>query len=113
MKRLLLKNIIVYGQKHQSLSSMLLSAQPRHPKLLLVIVMFLFFADRYEMQSSWALTEGFVVEEGKAILPHRAATRTNLTENQLALILLAFTNAGLLEVRNIFLKVGTWYLLKP
>ncbi|XP_071799748.1 rapamycin-insensitive companion of mTOR-like [Asterias amurensis] len=53
--------------------------------------------DRYEMQSSWALTEGFVVEEGKAILPHRAATRTNLTENQLALILLAFTNAGLLE----------------
>ena len=65
------------------------------------------------MQSSWALTEGFVVEEGKAILPHRAATRTNLTENQLALILLAFTNAGLLEVRNIFLKVGTWYLLKP
>ncbi|XP_022101706.1 rapamycin-insensitive companion of mTOR-like [Acanthaster planci] len=53
--------------------------------------------DRYEMQPSWQLSEGFIVEEGKAILPHRAATRTNLTENHLALILLAFTNAGLLE----------------
>ena len=50
------------------------------------------------MRQNWMLTEGFVVAEGKTILPHRATTRTNLTENQLALILLAFTNAGLLEV---------------
>ncbi|XP_038056476.1 rapamycin-insensitive companion of mTOR-like isoform X1 [Patiria miniata] len=97
----------------QSLMSILCIPNEVHRKYLLQVLFDIFYIpipewtddfdvalqsiDRYEMQPPWQLSEGFVAEEGKAILPHRAATRTNLTENHLALILLAFTNAGLLE----------------
>ncbi|XP_041475993.1 rapamycin-insensitive companion of mTOR-like isoform X2 [Lytechinus variegatus] len=53
--------------------------------------------DSCQMKSSWNLTEGFVVAEALDLLPNRAITRPNLTENHLALLLLAFINAGLLE----------------
>ena len=46
--------------------------------------------------------EGFVAEEGKALLPHLAKTRPNLVENHMSLLLAAFISAGLLEVRNVF-----------
>ncbi|XP_070563534.1 rapamycin-insensitive companion of mTOR-like isoform X2 [Ptychodera flava] len=54
-------------------------------------------SDPSQMQSSWKLSAGFVCEEAKAILPHRAMTRSNLVENHLALVLQAFICAGLLE----------------
>lgn len=50
------------------------------------------------MRESWRLMEGFVAEEGKALLPHLAKTRPNLVENHMALVLAAFVSAGLLEV---------------
>ncbi|XP_030844625.1 rapamycin-insensitive companion of mTOR-like isoform X2 [Strongylocentrotus purpuratus] len=53
--------------------------------------------DSCQMKTSWNLTEGFVVAEALDLLPNRAITRPNLTENHLALLLLAFINAGLLE----------------
>ncbi|XP_015755979.1 PREDICTED: rapamycin-insensitive companion of mTOR-like [Acropora digitifera] len=53
--------------------------------------------DPCQMQDSWKLSEGFVAEEGKALLPHRASGRTNLARNYLTLVLAAFINAGLLE----------------
>ncbi|XP_071953101.1 rapamycin-insensitive companion of mTOR-like isoform X2 [Antedon mediterranea] len=54
-------------------------------------------SDASHWQSSWSLSEGFVVEEAKVILPHLASSRTNLVENHNALLLSAFINAGLLE----------------
>ncbi|XP_068727211.1 rapamycin-insensitive companion of mTOR-like isoform X1 [Montipora capricornis] len=53
--------------------------------------------DPCQMQDSWKLSEGFVAEEGKALLPHRATGRANLAKNYLTLVLAAFINAGLLE----------------
>ncbi|XP_071486718.1 rapamycin-insensitive companion of mTOR-like [Diadema antillarum] len=53
--------------------------------------------DSCQMKSSWSLQEGFIVAEAMDLLPNRAVTRPNLTENHLALLLLAFINAGLLE----------------
>ncbi|XP_041359986.1 rapamycin-insensitive companion of mTOR-like [Gigantopelta aegis] len=53
--------------------------------------------DRSDMQETWRLSEGFIVEEGRAVLPHLAKTRTNLVENHLALILSAWISAGILE----------------
>lgn len=57
------------------------------------------FIDTHDSQLC-TLGEGFVVEEALTVLPHRAITRTNLKENHLALLLLAFINAGLLEVTS-------------
>ncbi|XP_077980982.1 rapamycin-insensitive companion of mTOR-like [Glandiceps talaboti] len=54
-------------------------------------------SDPSQMQLSWKLSYGFVCEEAKFILPHRAMTRTNLVENHLALILHAFICAELFE----------------
>ncbi|XP_046330991.2 rapamycin-insensitive companion of mTOR-like isoform X1 [Haliotis rufescens] len=53
--------------------------------------------DPSEMQDGWRLTEGFVAEEGRTVLPHMAKTRPNLVENHLALILCAWIHAGILE----------------
>ena len=36
---------------------------------------FCYFSDPCQMQDSWKLSEGFVAEEGKALLPHRASGR--------------------------------------
>uniref|UniRef100_T1J225 peptidylprolyl isomerase n=1 Tax=Strigamia maritima TaxID=126957 RepID=T1J225_STRMM len=54
-------------------------------------------ADSSTMQESWKLYDGFIVEEGKSILPHLSYQRPNLLENYLALLLLAFINVGILE----------------
>ncbi|BFY99539.1 hypothetical protein BsWGS_02579 [Bradybaena similaris] len=53
--------------------------------------------DPCEMKDSWKLTEGFVAEEGREILPHISQTRPNLIENHLALLLSAWFTAGLCE----------------
>uniref|UniRef100_A0A2C9LNG1 Rapamycin-insensitive companion of mTOR n=1 Tax=Biomphalaria glabrata TaxID=6526 RepID=A0A2C9LNG1_BIOGL len=53
--------------------------------------------DPCEMKDAWKLAEGFVAEEGRAILPHISPTRPNLIENHLALLLSAFFTAGLCE----------------
>lgn len=55
-------------------------------------------ADPSQMRESWRLTEGFVAEEGKMLLPHLAKTRSNLVDCHMALVLSAFISAGLLEV---------------
>ncbi|XP_033125633.1 rapamycin-insensitive companion of mTOR-like [Anneissia japonica] len=54
-------------------------------------------ADPSHWQPTWSLSEGFVVEEAKVILPHLASSRTNLVENHQALLMSAFINVGLLE----------------
>ncbi|KAL3868472.1 hypothetical protein ACJMK2_041273 [Sinanodonta woodiana] len=60
-------------------SAALLSVDPSHPR------------------ENWRLTDGFVAEEGKNILPHLAKIRPNLVENHLALLLAAWIGAGLLD----------------
>ncbi|XP_019620520.1 PREDICTED: rapamycin-insensitive companion of mTOR-like [Branchiostoma belcheri] len=54
-------------------------------------------SDPSTFQDSWQLSQGFVVEEAKSVLPSRMSSRTNLIENYLGLVLSAFLNAGLLE----------------
>ncbi|XP_074640196.1 rapamycin-insensitive companion of mTOR-like isoform X2 [Tubulanus polymorphus] len=49
------------------------------------------------MKRSWALNDGFVAQEGTDLLPHKAKCRMNLVENHLALLLLSFITARLLE----------------
>ena len=56
------------------------------------------FVDPSEKHESWRLTEGFVAEEGKALLSHLAKTRPNLVENHMSLLLAAFISAGVIEV---------------
>ncbi|KAK7099628.1 rapamycin-insensitive companion of mTOR-like [Littorina saxatilis] len=53
--------------------------------------------DPTEHKDLWKVSEGFVAEEGRSLLPHCASTRPNLVENHLALLLSAWINAGLLE----------------
>ncbi|KAK3090902.1 hypothetical protein FSP39_015586 [Pinctada imbricata] len=53
--------------------------------------------DPSEMQENWKLTDGFVAEEGKCLLPHMAKIRPNLVENHLALLLSAWLEAGILD----------------
>lgn len=52
-------------------------------------------------QDTWRLNEGFVAEEGIAILPHLGATGPDIAEIHLALLLQCF-----LEVTFIFFKFG-------
>ncbi|XP_069128220.1 rapamycin-insensitive companion of mTOR-like isoform X2 [Argopecten irradians] len=49
------------------------------------------------MRDSWRLTDGFICEEGRSLLPHMAKIRPNLVENHLALLLSAWIGAGILD----------------
>lgn len=42
---------------------------------------YLHFSDPCQMQDNWKLSEGFVAEEAKALLPHRATGRYILFNN--------------------------------
>ncbi|KAK3755311.1 hypothetical protein QZH41_014619, partial [Actinostola sp. cb2023] len=55
--------------------------------------------DPSQMKDSWKLSEDFVAQEGRELLPRATRTtgRTNLIINYSALLLAAFVNAGLLE----------------
>ena len=50
------------------------------------------------MVDDWRLTDGFVAEEGKVLLPNLATIRPNLVENHTALLLAAWIRAGILDV---------------
>ncbi|CAG9817290.1 unnamed protein product [Phaedon cochleariae] len=52
--------------------------------------------DPCEPQSSWRLNEGFVVAEGRSVLPHLAKTTPSTTDMHLALLLYCFLENGLL-----------------
>ncbi|XP_050502878.1 rapamycin-insensitive companion of mTOR [Diabrotica virgifera virgifera] len=52
--------------------------------------------DPCEPQASWRLNEGFVVAEGRSILPHLAKTTPSTTDMHLALLLYCFLENGLL-----------------
>ncbi|XP_065290010.1 rapamycin-insensitive companion of mTOR [Dermacentor albipictus] len=54
-------------------------------------------ADRTAIRESWKLYEGFVVAEACDLLPPPSKHRSNLVGNYLALLLLAFVQAGILE----------------
>ncbi|KAJ8305360.1 hypothetical protein KUTeg_015905 [Tegillarca granosa] len=60
------------------------------------IAIALLSVDPSEMRENWQLTDGFVAEEGRELLPHMAKIRPNLVENHLALLLSAWIGAGLL-----------------
>lgn len=53
--------------------------------------------DPSAMKEEWKLGDGFVAEEGRAILSHLAKVRPNLVENHLALILAAWIETGILQ----------------
>ncbi|KAK8769271.1 hypothetical protein V5799_014264 [Amblyomma americanum] len=61
-------------------------------------------ADRTAMRESWKLYEGFVVAEACDLLPPPCKHRSNLVANYLALLLLAFVQAGILEVSRTVLE---------
>ena len=52
------------------------------------------------MVDDWRLTDGFVAEEGKVLLPNLATIRPNLVENHTALLLAAWIRAGILDVSS-------------
>ncbi|XP_056646449.1 rapamycin-insensitive companion of mTOR [Diorhabda sublineata] len=52
--------------------------------------------DPCEPQASWRLSEGFVVAEGRSVLPHLAKTTPSTTDMHLALLLYCFLENGLL-----------------
>ncbi|KAJ8944879.1 hypothetical protein NQ318_020935, partial [Aromia moschata] len=52
--------------------------------------------DPCEPQASWRLNEGFVVAEGRSVLPHLAKTTPSTTDMHLALLLYCFLENGLL-----------------
>lgn len=54
-------------------------------------------AERTALRESWKLYEGFVVAEAQDLLPPPSQHRSNLVTNYLALLLLAFVQAGILE----------------
>ena len=54
--------------------------------------------DPSRMVDDWRLTDGFVAEEGKVLLPNLATIRPNLVENHTALLLAAWIRAGILDV---------------
>ncbi|RUS88775.1 hypothetical protein EGW08_003492, partial [Elysia chlorotica] len=56
--------------------------------------------DPSEMKDSWKITEDFVAEEGRAILPHISRTRPNLIDHHLAILLSAWFSAGLREATH-------------
>lgn len=53
--------------------------------------------DPAEPQASWRLYEGFVVAEGRSVLPHLARTTPSISDMHLSLLLYCFLEAGLLE----------------
>ncbi|XP_052775865.1 rapamycin-insensitive companion of mTOR-like isoform X2 [Mya arenaria] len=53
--------------------------------------------DPSKMRENWHLTEGFVANEGKSILPNTASIRPNLVDNHIALLLAAWIGAGVLD----------------
>ncbi|CAH1957732.1 unnamed protein product [Acanthoscelides obtectus] len=53
-------------------------------------------ADPCEPQASWRLNEGFVVAEGRSVLPHLAAATPTTADMHLALLLYCFLENGLL-----------------
>ncbi|KAJ8979985.1 hypothetical protein NQ317_016648 [Molorchus minor] len=52
--------------------------------------------DPCEPQASWRLNEGFVVAEGRSVLPHLSKTTPSTTDMHLALLLYCFLENGLL-----------------
>ncbi|XP_018577043.1 rapamycin-insensitive companion of mTOR isoform X2 [Anoplophora glabripennis] len=52
--------------------------------------------DPCEPQASWRLNEGFVVAEGRSVLPHLAKTTPSTTDMHLSLLLYCFLESGLL-----------------
>ncbi|GJQ71662.1 rictor [Trypoxylus dichotomus] len=52
--------------------------------------------DPAEPQASWRLYEGFVVAEGRSVLPHLARTTPSISDMHLSLLLYCFLEAGLL-----------------
>ena len=56
--------------------------------------------DPAQPQSEWALTEGWVAEEGKVLLPPKTVGRTNLIDCYHALLLAVFMEARLFEVNE-------------
>ena len=56
--------------------------------------------DPAQPQSEWALTEGWVAEEGKVLLPPKTVGRTNLIDCYHALLLAVFIEARLFEVNE-------------
>ncbi|XP_022918120.2 rapamycin-insensitive companion of mTOR [Onthophagus taurus] len=52
--------------------------------------------DPAEPQAAWRLNEGFIVAEGRAVLPHLARTTPSITDMHLSLLLYCFLEAGLL-----------------
>ncbi|XP_017771831.1 PREDICTED: rapamycin-insensitive companion of mTOR isoform X1 [Nicrophorus vespilloides] len=53
--------------------------------------------DPAEPQASWRLAEGFVVAEGRSVLPHLARTTPSISDMHLSLLLYCFLETGLLE----------------
>ena len=54
--------------------------------------------DPAQPRSEWSLAEGWVAEEGKALLPPKTVGRTNLVNCYQALLLAAVMEVGLFEV---------------
>ncbi len=54
--------------------------------------------DPAQPKSEWTLSEGWVAEEGKDLLPPKTVGRTNLIDCYQALLLAALMEAGLFEV---------------
>ena len=55
-------------------------------------------ADPVQPKAEWSFTEGFVVEEGKDLLPPKYGNRTNLVDCFHALLLAVLIEEGVFEV---------------
>jgi rapamycin-insensitive companion of mTOR len=66
--------------------------------------------DPSQMTESWKLSNGFVIEEAKCLLPHMTKTRPNLVDNHASLILSAFIKAGLFEALVETITTGSVHL---
>jgi len=71
-----------------------------HQKHHHVLLYFLSASDPTQPKTEWGLSEGFVVEEGRDLLPPKTVDRTNLIDCYQALLLAALVEEGLLEVRE-------------
>ena len=63
-------------------------------------VLFFVPPDPTQPKTEWGLSEGFVAEEGRDLLPPKAVDRTNLIDCYQALVLAALVEEDLLEVRE-------------